>query len=193
MNTTPTAYPLTWPFSWPRTEFARRETSRMKSTLPAALKNLRSEINLLGGKNLILSSNATLGNERPAESGVCAYFTRDGENVAIPCDRWKTLAENVQAIAKTVEALRGIERWGAKHMVKAAFRGFAALPEKASTRSFYDVLSIPSGTVLTMAALDTAFRTRAKLCHPDHGGTDAQMAELNEAYDQALKTLPPQS
>lgn len=192
MNTSPTAYPLTWPSSWPRTDLARRETSRRKSTLPNALKNLRSEINLLGGKNLILSSNATLGNERPADSGVVAYFIRDGENVAIPCDRWKTIAENVQAIAKTVEALRGIERWGAKHMVKAAFRGFAALPEKASTRSFYDVLGIPTGP-LTMAALDTAFRTSAILCHPDHGGTDAQMAELNEAYDQALKTITPQS
>lgn len=188
MNTTPTAYPLTWPSSWPRTEFARRETSRMKSTLPAALKNLRSEINLLGGKNLILSSNATLGNDRPAESGVCAYFIRDGENVAIPCDRWKTLAENIQAIAKTVEALRGIERWGAKHMVKAAFRGFAALPEKSSSRTFYDVLGLQTGP-LTISALNAAFRTRAKLCHPDHGGSDAQMAEINEAYDQAMKSI----
>lgn len=34
----------------------------------------------------------------------------------------------MRAIEKTIEALRGLERWGAKEMVNAPFRGFKALP-----------------------------------------------------------------
>ncbi len=162
----------------------------MKSSLSSALDNLRKEVNLLGGKDLILSSNYTLGNEKPKDSGVVAYFTRDGDTVAIPCDRWKTISENVQAIAKTIEALRGIERWGAKHMVKAAFRGFAALPEKAAGKSCWTVLGIIQTPTTTRDEVETAFRARAKVSHPDHGGTDAAMAELNEARQQALNSIP---
>lgn len=190
MKTTPTAYPLTWPPSWPRTELLRRETSRMKSSLSASLDNLRKEVSLLGGKELILSSNYTLGNERPKDCGVVAYFTRDGDSVAIPCDRWRTIAENVQAIAKTIEALRGIERWGAKHMVKAAFRGFAALPERASGKTCWQILGIvASGSQQTRDNIEAAYRAKAKECHPDAGGTHEQMSELNEARLQALQSI----
>lgn len=186
----PTAYPLCWPSSWPRTEPLRRESSRMKSALSSALKNLQAEVARLGGKNLQLSSNYTLGNERPQDPGVVAYFTRDGDAVAIPCDRWKTLAENVQAIAKTIEALRGIERWGAKHMVKAAFRGFAALPESSSARSCWQILGLTPNS--SVDAINQAFRQLAQVCHHDLGGSDAAMAELNEARTQALKAVSPQ-
>lgn len=106
-----------------------------------------------------------------------------------PCDRWRTIAENVQAIAKTIEALRGIERWGAKHMVKAAFRGFAALPEKASSRTCWQVLGLLSGSQQTRDHIETAYRAKAKECHPDAGGTHEQMAELNEARQQALQSI----
>jgi hypothetical protein len=44
------------------------------------------------------------------------------------CDRWDSVADNVQAIRKTIEALRGIERWGTGDMVQRAFAGFVALP-----------------------------------------------------------------
>lgn len=186
----PQAYPLSWPPGWPRTEIARREASRMQSTLANALKNLTAEVNRMGGKNLILSSNCTLGHELPADSGVVAYFTRDGDPVAIPCDRWKTVAENVQAIAKTIEALRGIERWGAKHMVKAAFRGFAALPERAGARTCWQVLGINPSHPITRDTIEDAFRTKAKICHPDRGGSAEAFHELNEAREEALRFLP---
>lgn len=185
---TPSAYPLHWPAGWPRTDALRRESSRMKTQLPAALKNLQREVNLLGGRNLILSSNVTLGAEKPADPGVVAYFERAGQHIAIPCDRWRTVAENTQAIAKTIEAIRGMDRWGAKHMIKAMFQGFAALPEKSTTRTWRDVLGL-SGTIIR-ADIEAAFRTLAKQRHPDHGGTDAAMAELMAARDAAYLEIP---
>src|SRR4051794_26675 len=116
---TPTAHPLHWPNGWPKTEAMRREHARFKTTISAALANLKKQIQLMGGTGLVLSSNYTLGMENPKDCGVVAYFQWQGIAMAIPCDRWLRIEHNVQAIALTIEAMRGMERWGAKHMIKA--------------------------------------------------------------------------
>ncbi len=163
----------------------------MKTTLNAALKNLNAEVTRLGGSQLLLSSNVTLGAENPADCGVVAYFTLQKQQVAIPCDRWRSVAENVQAIAKTIEAMRGMQRWGASHMIRAMFQGLKALPEKASARTCWDVLGI--APTQSQSAIDSAWREKAKTCHPDlPGGSHEAMTELNTARDQASQqaTLP---
>jgi hypothetical protein len=43
-----------------------------------------------------------------------------------------SIRDNLQAVAKTIEALRGIDRWGTREMVDAAFQAFAAIPASAS-------------------------------------------------------------
>ncbi len=126
MGEAPTAYPLQWPAGWPRT--GGRESSRFKATLAGALKELQDEVRLLGGAGMVLSSNVTLGRERPADPGVVAYFFFEKQQVAVPCDRWHLVQDNVKAIALTINAMRGMERWGAKHMIRAMFQGFRALP-----------------------------------------------------------------
>jgi len=76
------AYPLQWPEHIPRSK--SREKSRFKTTLSGALKNVRGSIEAFGrdsGKavtSIVLSSNVTLGNDRPADPGVAAWFTWDG-------------------------------------------------------------------------------------------------------------------
>jgi hypothetical protein len=185
MSEQPIAYPLTWPAGWPKTEPNRRETARFKTTISAALKNLKRQIELMGGTNTVLSSNYTLGAENPKESGVVAYFRWQQMDVAIPCDRWLKIEHNVQAIALTIEAMRGMERWGAKHMIKAMFTGFKALPApKGSERPWWDVLGIPQTS--TRQQIEDAYFQKCKTCHPDKGGTHEQMVELNDAYSKAL-------
>lgn len=179
------AYPLQWPAGWPRS--TSREPSKFKSTLPAALAMLKREVNLLGGKSLVLSSNVTLGEEKPKDVGVGAYFLLREQGIAIPCDRWSKVEDNVKAIALTIEAMRGMERWGAKHMITAMFQGFIALPERSGP-SCWDVLGL-SPTNATEAGIMTAWRTKAQLLHPDKGGSTEAMVELNAAKDLALSTL----
>lgn len=183
------AYPLAWPAGWPRTDPAKRERARFKVTLAGALRFLSDELRRLGATNIVLSSNVTLGRDNANDPGVCAYFLYQMDQAAIPCDRWSTVADNVQAIAKTIEALRGIDRWGAKHMVRAAFRGFAALPPPGAVRSWRDVLSAPVDCTRDNAEI--LYRFLARKLHPDSGGSHDAMAELNRAIELARKELPP--
>lgn len=187
------AYPLAWPPGWPRTEPSRREVSKFKTTVHGALSFLEDEVRRLGGKQLVISSNCSLGQSRPADPGVCAYFHYQGINAAIPCDRWRTPEDNLHAIAKTIEAMRGIERWGAKNMIKAAFTGFAALPAPGHTsgRGWRDVLELPESDfpVLDKSMVEKKYRTLAQKKHPDKGGDAQAFHELTVARDQAIESL----
>jgi len=183
------AYPLQWPKSWPKTDAKKREPGQQfKQSLAAALNGLRLEVQRLGGKDLVLSSNYSLGNEHPKEPGVVAYFDYDGKPVAIPCDRWARVEANVRAIALTIEAMRGMERWGAKHMITAMFSGFTALPSRTGP-SCWDVLGIKSEPMPTEQVVMAAYRTKAQTAHPDKGGSQEAFVELNNAKDIALSTI----
>ncbi|HEX7051759.1 MAG TPA: J domain-containing protein [Longimicrobiales bacterium] len=177
------AYPLAWPQGWPRTKF--RQPSKFRTTLSAALKNVQAELTRLGAKNVVLSSNVCLGNEKPTDPGVAVYFVRDGRQLCIPCDAWTKVEDNLQAIARTIEALRGIERWGAKHTVDAAFAGFAALPppgERISDHRWYVVLGVTPDA--TPAQVEAAYRDLARRYHPDVAPDGAaRMAAINAARD----------
>lgn len=180
----PDVYPLAWPDGWPRTRLP--QNARFDTTLAQAIHNVEDEVRRLGGKNLILSSNmAGLSRAQPKDRGVAAYFTLDGESRCVPCDAWNAVEDNVQAIAKTLNALRGIERWGAKELLRAAFRGFTALEHQPS--GWREVLGL-RGDVATGEVHD-AYRRLAAKHHPDRGGDAATMARINRARDEALKEI----
>lgn len=189
MTDAPTAYPLQWPPGWPETLPEKRERWPSQVTLHAALNDLSTELRRLGVRNVVLSSNCSLGMENcPQAPGVCAYGLYGDEQIAIPCDRWNTVAANVRAIAKTIEAMRGMERWGAKHMIRAMFQGFRALaaPERVDWRA---VLGFRSDERPSRDDVQRRRRELAAIHHPDAGGDAARMAEINAAADAALREI----
>jgi DnaJ-domain-containing protein 1 len=107
--------------------------------------------------------------------------------MSFACDRWLKIEHNMQAIAKTIEALRGIARWGTGDMLEAAFTGFAALAAPGSKRHWREVLGVAPGA--DMALVRAAYRTLASRHHPDKGGSHETMAELNAALAAAEKEL----
>jgi hypothetical protein len=76
-----------------------------------------------------------------------------------------------------------MERWGAKHMIRAMFTGFKALP--APRRPWQEVLKC--ATTDPRDKIETSYKRLAKLAHPDAGGSEAAMSELNVALDAAKK------
>ena len=197
------AYPLQWPQGRPRTERWRRERAKFDVGFARARDNIVAEIGRLAGRypdpNVVISTNIALrrdglplANQRqPDDVGVAVYFTYKKRQMSFACDRWEKIEHNMQAIAKTIEALRGIARWGTGDMLEAAFTGFSALPPPAhattSPRTWRDVFG--SG-VHTRAQLNEVYRRLAFAHHPDRGGDPAKMAELNAARDAAMKELP---
>lgn len=191
-----TAYPLQWPETRPRTSAHQRQWARFKVTLGTARDELFEELRRLGARRIVLSTNLHLrrdglphANQRtPDDPGAAVYFEYDGARVAFACDRWTRTEHNIWAIHHTIDALRAIARWGTGDMVKAAFRGFVALPAPAITEPpWYHVLGVDEDA--NRADIVSAYRILAKKYHPDAGGSDEQMAQLNRAYEKALRAV----
>lgn len=191
-------YPLHWPIGWPRTPYPQR--SRFDTSQHRAQNAIVTELTRLGATDIIISTNLELRRDgqpytkqtRLDDQGVAVYFKYNNAEQCIPCDKWATIAENMQAIAKTVEALRGLDRWGAKEMVDAAFRGFKALPESITmgageVRAWHDVLEVSSNA--SPEVIRAAYRKLAAMYHPDNPstGNHDKFLEIQKAYKEAMK------
>lgn len=183
------AYPLTWPSMFPRAKW--REPGRFKTALPNAIKNVQTSLRGFATdsgktlKNLVISSNVTLGVESPADPGVSVWFEWDGLQVCIPVDRYNSVASNLQAIHHIIEARRVELRHGTLALVRASFQGFLALPAPTTKRQWWDVLDCKRDA--SVEVIQAQYRRLASDHHPDKGGNAEKMAEINTARDEALK------
>jgi hypothetical protein len=211
-----TPYPLAWPAGWPRS--AVRKTSRFARgssrvhtgyangqptyswhrrslTVFNATQHVLREIDRLGAKRVIVSSNLRLNRDgtpaskqRPPEDpGVAVYFDLDGEPRVLACDRFDEASHNLHAIALHIEAMRGMERWGVG-TVAQAFAGFVALPERAGASAPHVELGLEEPAT-SAEQVERAFRVMARLRHPDQGGTHEAFIRLQAARDAALEQL----
>jgi len=186
------AYPLYWPEGWKRTNY--REESRFKTGFGAARNLLFAELGRMNASKIVLSTNIPLRNDglpranmRPdgGDSGVAVYFQRKGKPMVFACDKFRKSEDNIYAIAKTIDAMRGIERWGASDMMERAFSGFKALNAENDGESWWSIIGCSA--TATGAEVDAAYRTKLRDVHPDHpGGSHEAMVKLNIARQQAL-------
>lgn len=185
------AYPLYWPEGWKRSKY--RERSKFKTGFGAARNLLFAELGRLGAAKVILSTNVPLRNDglpranvRPdgGDSGCAVYFKRNGKDMVFACDKYTETCDNIYAIAKTIDAMRGIERWGASDMMERAFSGFKAL-NATNHRDWWEVLQVQPGDPRDV--IETSFKRLLRERHPDAGGSHDAMAELNIARQQALQ------
>lgn len=198
------AHPLQWPAGRPRTQHYERENAKFDVTFARARDNIVAEVKLLTGGRwgqdplTVISTNIALrrdglplaGQRAPDDVGVAVYFTYKKRQMSFACDRWLKIEHNMQAIAKTIEALRGIARWGTGDMLEAAFHGFMALPEPAAKRSWREVLGIATDTHVSPDILIRCYRSAAAVAHPDRaGGSHDAMVAINAAYAEAKKAL----
>ena len=157
---------------------------------------LVAEIERLGGQYVTLSTNIPLrrdglpyaGQKEPADTGVAVYFERRGRSMVFACDKWSTVKDNMRAIQKTIDAIRGIERWGASEMMERAFSAFEALPPPMSQRHWSEILGVARSA--SRLDIETAYREKAKKAHPDLGGSPEDMVALTKARDDALGGKP---
>jgi hypothetical protein len=184
-----TAFPLYWPASWPRTDFCRIKHSRYGDhSLAGARRAIADQVRLLGGKNLVVSSNVELRNDglprsgqrQPADRGAAVYFDYKAKPVCFACDSWSAVEDNFWAINLTIEAIRQIERAGASELLERAFSGFAALPAPAG-ENWWEVLGVSKDA--DEETVRTVYRELVKIHHPDAGGNAEQFHRVQTAYE----------
>lgn len=203
------AYPLAWPTGWPRTPWARRIPARFgkkhrdssgftnhkQITVAEACDRLQAELDRIGARHAVLSTNLEQkltggprsGQSNPTDPGVCVYFQLKGRPTTLPCDRYDDVAGNIAAVAAHIEATRAIERHGVGTLDQM-FTGFQAI-RGPGPKPWKEVLGFPTESRPSVDTIRMKQRELAKKFHPDMGGSDALMAEINAAADAALTEL----
>jgi hypothetical protein len=211
MSDAPQRFPLAWPPHKARKPAHARKfgqfsagvdngsyVGRRKITAAEATQRVERELDRLGGRWPILSSNLELrvdGRPRadkgePVDPGACLYFDLKGIPHAMACDTYMTVAQNIAAIAAHLEASRAIERYGVATAAEA-LQAFAALPPPPDIkpkRPWWQVLGVDRSAV-DADDVKALFRVKANKAHPDKGGTAEAMAELNNAMAEAMAKL----
>lgn len=211
-------FPLQWPDDLPRAKPGTRRASKFGAKGRAdnlspfqEARLVYAELDRLGAANYVLTCDLPTrsdglpyadGRRRDIDPGVAAWFVLDGHERVFACDAWLSIAENMHAIALSIEAMRGLDRWGITDIVKNAFRGFAALPPGSSgtidtgpvKRPWREVIGgtwpsdMSKSELLDVAHL--RYKRLIRDAHPDReGGDAARAAELNVAMADAEAEL----
>lgn len=187
------SFPLSWPDRYPRTTDRRR--APFKTSFDRAVRGLFSELKLLGAPdwNVILSTNIPVRRDgrpyaqmsNPKDPGVAVYFrfNTGGKQMVLACDKWQRVEDNIRALELTVEAMRGMDRWGCSDMLERVFQGFTALPAPEGEKAWWEVLGVAPGS--DPAFIEDTYRRKMRTAHPDAGGSTQEAQALNRAIEQA--------
>lgn len=206
-----TAAPLTWPDGWERTNF--RVDSQFGKvgrdlTIARATNFIYHELDLKGvcDWNVIVSTDLDLrrdgrpySNQRkPDDPGAAVWWKEKNSDTVrqvIAIDKYLTIADNLYAIGKTIEALRSIKRWGSGEILTRAQAGlFAELPspEQAGGLSWRAALGFTTdNNVLNIDVVRARYRSRRSLYHEDRPETaDPELFhQVQIAWEQAQREL----
>lgn len=211
----PDSYPLSWPAGWRRTMPGTRQDGRFhvkrtvssygsngssqqskKLTIAQARERVTEALRMLGidARQTIISTNLAVrldglpksGQRAPQDPGAAVYWKtpKDSTHKVMAVDQYQKVEDNLAAIAATLEAMRAIERHGGAMILERAFTGFAQLP---SPNDWRHVLGFEDTPTFTEAR--ARFRELARTRHPDAGGSEQAMGELNRAIDDATREL----
>lgn len=129
----------------------------------------------------------------PKIGGVVATcrFVLRGVEVSVVCDAWDTYDLNLCAVYLAIQAIRLNEVRGIADTMRAAYTALPGPAAEPMKRDPYEVLGIAHGQPLEV--IDAVYRAKAKVAHPDAGGSHAAFVELQDAYERikADLVIPP--
>lgn len=182
--------------NWPHKDSVRR-VAPFRMTFTKTLALVRKEAGLLGlddGKPLVLRLVTDARQIRKdgmlrqdawvSHPGVVLHVAAEAGPLEFATDRYEYWRDNLHAIALSLTALRGVDRWGVTH--GAQYAGFKALPSgrtgigspEQAQRVLRD-LAVKYG--LGAAGNSELFRRLALMLHPDRAGPSDDWERLNAA------------
>jgi len=185
-----------------------RKRSKFRTTPGVVYHLLAAEIRRLGGREIIIEAGFhqsqirndgwPYSNARPLHPAVRVSFQSNEGPLSFDCQTYSTIDDNLHAIAKTMERLRDIARYGA---VKGGqqYKGWKQLPGDQPPTE-HPLKAVDAAAKLlcqlgneheifrhaVIAEPDTlrrVYRAAALKCHPDQGGSPEMMARVNAAKD----------
>lgn len=190
---------------------SRRESTRFSAKWPATEELLLTEVEHLRGRNLVievdvreqdLRLDGTLranGREAVTPGVVVAFESAKHGPMLYRCDTFvapwshqgKSWWHNVRAIAKTLESLRSVDRYGATETGQQ-YAGFKALPAGRAmpaslmTRDEARALLLDVSRCSADTTSEFAWKRARAAAHPDRNGGDRT---LWDQVEQAARVL----
>ena len=182
------------------------DNCRFRASYSKTISDLKHELSRLGVRECVIEldlqeSDIRLdglprATARPDQPPVRLSFHHpDIGPLQYPCDTYDNWKDNVRAIAKTLEAQRAQERYGAtrRHQQYAGWQqlppgGSAVVQTAMTVEQAASFLNRAAGSptsdrdLMTVAAnAQLAYRRAAANLHPDRGGDAQQFTQLQEA------------
>jgi len=163
-------------------------------TVGRARDQLMDELRRLGATEIVVSTNVPVkadgllyaDNKRIDDPGIAVYFTFKKKKLVMARDGFVSVAGNLRSLGLAIDGLRQLERHGGSVMLERAFDGFLAIAPPDWKKPWRQVFGVkPDWT----GSISELYREKARNRHPDAGGNDSLMAELNVAYAEARQEL----
>lgn len=186
----------------------QREGSRFDSTWTKTLNLLGREIDMLGGRDVVLEIDVReqdikldgmlRANARSASPAVVVAFESKHGPMLYRCDRFTSKwsdqgpdwQQNVRAIALTLESLRAVDRYGATETGQQ-YTGFKALPAGRSMPASHTTTEQAREVITSVVGVvdrpwDTRFKVARAEAHPDRNGGDRTLWDQIEQAGRVL-------
>jgi hypothetical protein len=181
-----------------------------QAPIEQTLGEIDYELSLLSASDISLATAHTrqtrAGNPdvgaAPSDRGVLLEYYTDAGHYQLPSRRYARWQANLRAIYLTLEALRGVDRWGVGRE-GAQYTGYAALPpgdQPSGIRSreqaafiLVEASSIdiaPAALLNAPELLPAVIRAARAAVHPDRIGDSPKTAEVDAAAQYIQEARP---
>lgn len=188
---------------WPGSSTPNRKASPFAVKYAKLLSDLERELKHLRARDVIIQAFVRPEDIRndgwPRSSArfygpgiILSFLNAKREQISFPCDTFKNWDCNLRAISLTLTALRSIDRYGVTKGSEqyAGWKrlGAPAQESKKDTEWAFSHLAAMAGVEPrairgNRVAIDLAYRSAAKRCHPDTGGNTEAFQLLQEAMN----------
>ncbi|ADQ68470.1 J domain-containing protein [Halogeometricum borinquense] len=193
---------LDWPPEFERTPADERRSypHGFEVTRSEAFDSVLKQLRRMDAKNVRLDTDAEHQKRNPNkpyanssfdDPGVVVRFEHDGEQYAMPMDKWDNPRDNARAIALTLKAKRALTRYGVE-TIESEFSAHQLPPGddrenvvvSGAIEEPHEILGVASDA--PESVVKAAARTRKKETHPDNGGDVSEFKRVVNAEEELL-------
>lgn len=164
-------------------------TLRTNQTWPQVEAEIRDQLRKWGASTYSLtrpnySSKTARGwSESPAEATVVLKANwKSGRELNLSYNKQSRSVDNARVLFLVIEAMRLNEVRGIQDVMREAYAQLPAPATPKPPRDPYELLGVREDAPMTL--IEKAYQMAAQEAHPDKGGSNEAMAELNAALER---------